>query len=69
MHPLSHAEMKHKRIRYSLKVAIKERDKYKLQYSINEFKTEKVEDVDMELEKAEKLLREITSRDSKCHRS
>lgn len=61
--------MKHKRIRYSLKVAIKERDKYKLQYSINEFKTEKVEDVDMELEKAEKLLREITSRDSKCHRS
>jgi hypothetical protein len=57
--------LKHKRLRYNLKVAIKEKDKYKLQYSITEFKTEKVEDVDMDLEKAEKLLREITSRDSK----
>lgn len=47
-----------------MKVAIKDRDKYKLQYSINEFKTEKVEDVDMDLEKAERLLKEITSRDS-----
>ncbi|XP_052274069.1 trichohyalin-like [Dreissena polymorpha] len=57
-------DLRHKRIRYSLKVAIKERDRYKLQYSINEFKTEKVEDVDMDLEKAERLLREITSRDN-----
>ncbi|XP_053393946.1 trichohyalin-like isoform X3 [Mercenaria mercenaria] len=57
-------DLKHKRIRYSLKVAIKEKDKYQLNYSINEFKTEKVEDVDMDLEKAEKLLREITSRDN-----
>ena len=48
-----------------MKVAIKDRDKYKLNYSINEFKTEKVEDVDMDLEKAERLLKEITSRDSK----
>ena len=58
-------DLKHKRIRYNLKVAIKDRDKYKLNYSINEFKTEKVEDVDMDLEKAERLLKEITSRDSK----
>ncbi|XP_060583766.1 trichohyalin-like isoform X2 [Ruditapes philippinarum] len=57
-------DLKHKRLRYNLKVAIKEKDKYKLQYSITEFKTEKVEDVDMDLEKAEKLLREITSRDN-----
>ncbi|XP_052774271.1 trichohyalin-like isoform X2 [Mya arenaria] len=57
-------DLKHKRIRYKLKVAIKERDRYKLEYSVNEFKTEKVEDVDMDLEKAERLLREITSRDN-----
>lgn len=60
------SEMKHKRLRYNLKVAIKDKDKFKLQYSINEFKTEKVEDVDMDLEKAERLLKELTSRDSKA---
>jgi len=57
-------DLRHKRIRYSLKVAIKDRDKFKLEYSVNEFKTEKVEDVDMDLEKAERLLKELTSRDS-----
>ena len=57
--------MKHKRIRYRLKVAIKAKDKYKLEYTITEFETEKVEDKDMELEKAERLLKELVSRDSK----
>ncbi|KAL4235864.1 hypothetical protein ACF0H5_004252 [Mactra antiquata] len=57
-------DMKHKRIRYNLKVAIKDKDKFKLQYSINEFKTEQVEDIDMDLEKAERLLKELTSRDN-----
>ena len=46
-------------------MAIKERDKFKLEYSINEFKSEKVEDKDMDLEKAERLLKELITRDSK----
>ncbi|CAG2210802.1 caldesmon-like isoform X1 [Mytilus edulis] len=55
--------LRHKRIRYDLKVAMKTRDTYKLKYTINEFKTEKVEDKDMDLIKAEKLLKEIGCRD------
>ena len=57
-------DVKHKRIRYRLKVAIKAKDKFKLEYTITEFKEEKVEDKDMELEKAERLLKELVSRDS-----
>lgn len=45
-------------------MAIKARDKFKLDYTITEFKKEKVEDKDMDLIKAEKLLKELTSRDS-----
>lgn len=56
-------QFRHKRLRYDLKVAMKTRDKYKLQYTINEFKTEKVEDKDMDLVKAERLLKEILTRD------
>ena len=59
------SELKHKRIRYRLKVAIKAKDKYKLEYTITEFKDEKVEDKDMELERAERLLKELVTRDSK----
>lgn len=57
--------LRHKRIRYDLKVAMKTRDTYKLKYTINEFKTEKVEDKDMDLIKAEKLLKEIGCRDGR----
>jgi hypothetical protein len=42
---------------------MKTRDKYKLQYTIKEFKTEKVEDKDMDLGKAERLLKELLTRD------
>lgn len=42
---------------------MKTRDKYKLQYTINEFKTEKVDDKDMDLVKAERLLKELMVRD------
>ncbi|XP_069127879.1 uncharacterized protein [Argopecten irradians] len=58
-----HKDLRDKKLRYNLKVAIKSRDKYQLEYNISEFKKEKVEDVDMDLIKAEKLLKEITSRD------
>lgn len=54
---------RHKKLRYDLKVAMKTRDKYKLQYTIKEFKTEKVEDKDMDLVKAERLLKELLTRD------
>ncbi|XP_060077748.1 trichohyalin-like [Ylistrum balloti] len=58
-----HRELRDRKMRYNLKVAIKSRDKYQLEYNITEFKKEKVEDVDMDLIKAEKLLKELTSRD------
>ncbi|OWF56342.1 Reticulocyte binding protein 2-like b [Mizuhopecten yessoensis] len=58
-----HRELRDKKLRYNLKVAIKSRDKYQLEYNITEFKKDKVEDVDMDLMKAEKLLKELTSRD------
>ncbi|KAL3868520.1 hypothetical protein ACJMK2_041321 [Sinanodonta woodiana] len=55
--------IKHKRIRYKLKVAIKDRNRYDLEYHVTEFKKEKVQDVDLELEKAERLLKELMSKD------
>lgn len=49
---------------YNLKVAIKVRDKLQLDNSITEFKNEKVEDKDMDLVKAERLLKELDSKES-----
>ncbi|KAL5015776.1 hypothetical protein ScPMuIL_005365 [Solemya velum] len=56
-------ESKHKRIRTRLKVAIKARDRFELEYSIEEFKTEKLEDSDMDLAKAQRLLKELSARE------
>lgn len=49
-----------------MKVAIKSRDRYQLDYNITEFKKEKLEDSDMDLVKAEKILKELLVRDGKC---
>ncbi|XP_056020296.1 trichohyalin-like isoform X1 [Ostrea edulis] len=54
---------RHKKLRYNLKVAIKSRDRYQLDYNITEFKKEKLEDTDMDLAKAEKILKELIVRD------
>lgn len=48
-----------------MKVAIKSRDRYQLDYNITEFKKEKLEDTDMDLVKAEKILKELLVKDSK----
>lgn len=57
---------RHRKLRYNLKVAIKSRDRYQLDYNITEFKKEKLEDTDMDLVKAEKILKELLVRDGKC---
>lgn len=57
---------RHKKLRYNLKVAIKSRDRYQLDYNITEFKKEKLEDTDMDLAKAEKILKELIVRDGLC---
>eukprot|EP00105_Crassostrea_gigas_P018852 XP_011437089.1 PREDICTED: PERQ amino acid-rich with GYF domain-containing protein 2 isoform X2 [Crassostrea gigas] len=54
---------RHRKLRYNLKVAIKSRDRYQLDYNITEFKKEKLEDTDMDLVKAEKILKELLVRD------
>ncbi|XP_041358569.1 trichohyalin-like [Gigantopelta aegis] len=56
-------EYRNQRIRYQLKVAIKSRDRYQLEYSITEFKKADIRDEDMDLEKAERLLKEFSARD------
>ncbi|XP_062613815.1 trichohyalin-like isoform X2 [Saccostrea cucullata] len=59
---------RHRKLRYNLKVAIKSRDRYQLDYNITEFKKEKLEDTDMDLKKAEKILKELLVRDD-LHRA
>lgn len=54
---------RHRKLRYNLKVAIKSRDRYQLDYNITEFKKEKLEDTDMDLVKAEKILKELLVKD------
>ncbi|XP_076462524.1 uncharacterized protein LOC143294889 [Babylonia areolata] len=56
-------EHRHKRIRYQLKVAVKTRDKFQLEYSIKEFKKAELSDDDMDLQKAQKLLRQIGAKE------
>lgn len=46
-----------------MKVAIKSRDRYQLDYNITELKKEKLEDTDMDLVKAEKILKELLVKD------
>ncbi|XP_078319804.1 uncharacterized protein LOC111120246 isoform X2 [Crassostrea virginica] len=58
---------KHRKLRYNLKVAIKSRDRYQLDYNITEFKKEKLEDTDMDLVKAEKILKELLVKDNLKH--
>jgi hypothetical protein len=44
-------------------VAVKTRDKFQLEYSIGEFKKEKLTDDDMDLEKAQRLLKQINAKE------
>ncbi|GFR91409.1 trichohyalin-like [Elysia marginata] len=53
----------HRRIRYQLKVAIKSRDRYQLEFSVTEFKEAKLSDDDMDLAKATRLLQQLAARD------
>lgn len=53
----------HRRIRYQLKVAIKSRDKYQLEFSVTEFKEAKLSDDDMDLAKATRLLQQLAAKD------
>ncbi|XP_046327334.2 vicilin-like seed storage protein At2g18540 isoform X1 [Haliotis rufescens] len=57
-------EHRNKRVRYQLKVAIKSRDKFKLEYSVTEFKKYNLEDTDMDLQKAQRLIKEFTAKDN-----
>lgn len=59
----SRTEFRNKRIRYNLKVAIKRRDRERLPPAVDEFKKAKLPDDDMDLEKAERLLKEWQARD------
>ena len=59
------AESKNKRIRYNLKVAVKNRDRKKLPPAVEEFKKAKLPDDDMDLAAAEKLLKEFKARNGK----
>ncbi|XP_035825821.1 trichohyalin [Aplysia californica] len=54
---------KNKRIRYQLKVAIKAKDKYQLEFSMTEFKNAKLSDDDMDYEKAKRLLRQLSAKE------
>lgn len=56
-------ENRNKKIRYNLKVAVKRRDKVRLPPAIHDFKEAKLPDDDMDLAKAERLLREFQARD------
>ena len=57
------AEWKNKRIRYALKVAIKKRDREMLPPAVKEFKGSKLPDDDLDLPKAEKILKEFMATD------
>ena len=59
-------DWKNKRIRYALKVAIKKRDKHLLPPAVKDFKQSKLPDDDLDLEKAEKILREFLAKDGNC---
>ncbi|XP_064626175.1 apical junction molecule-like [Lineus longissimus] len=56
-------EHNHKKIRFNLKVAIKERTKDKLVPAVSDFKKVKLPDDEGDLEKAERILKEIRARD------
>lgn len=56
-------EMKEKRIRSNLKVAIKKRKKTPLKTGVDDFKKAKLEDHDGDVPTAERLLKQISTRD------
>ena len=56
-------EARNRRIRYNLKVSIKKRDEQRLPVAVDDFKKAKLPDDDMDLEKAERILREWQARD------
>ncbi|CAD5117739.1 DgyrCDS6485 [Dimorphilus gyrociliatus] len=60
---LNAKENRNKKIRYNLKVAVKRRDRERLPPAVDEFKKAKLPDDDMDLAKAERLLREFQARD------
>lgn len=57
------SDNRNKKIRYQLKVAIKKRDKFELEYSINEFTKAKLSDDEMDLERAKRLLKQLSAKD------
>lgn len=56
-------ENRNKKIRYNLKVAVNRRDRDRLPPAIDDFKKAKLPDDEMDLAKAERLLREFQARD------
>lgn len=56
---------RHNKIRKELKVAIKEKDKAKLQKSVKDFKDAKLADTEGDLAKAESILKRFKARDGK----
>ena len=63
MHAFSLSDHRNKRIRYNLKVSIKKRDRDRLLPAVDDFKGAKLPDDDLDLPKAEKLLKEFKARD------
>ena len=60
------SELRNKRIRYNLKVAVKRRDRDKLPHAVDAFKAARLSDDDMDLAKAEQILREFKASDGEC---
>ena len=58
-------ESRNKRIRYNLKVAVKKRDMDSLPKAVDDFKKAKLPDDDLDLEKAERILKEAMAKASK----
>ena len=67
LHSFSHNAPgeRHNKIRKELKVAIKEKDRAKLQKSVKEFKEAKLADTEGDLAKAEGILKRFKARDGK----
>ena len=59
------AEARNKHIKYQLKVAVKTRDQDRLPGAVKDFKEAKLPDDDLDLENAEKILKEWTARNGK----
>lgn len=57
------SEARNRRIRYNLKVSIKKKDEQRLPIAVSDFKKANLPDDDMDLEKAERILREWQARD------